>query len=250
MNFDLYTIMENSTIFDSLVKIDKNNKRFLIVIGENLKVKGTLTDGDIRRAFIRGYTVSDMISSIYNQNFLYLDFDDSFDKVFNIFKETSAEFLPILNNKGQLVNLITKKEFHAALIEDINFSFDYNFESLDELTVDQEIFNRPWGFYKTTFINPYSRAKIIKVYPNEELSLQEHKKREEHWVIIAGCGELVLGESIKSVKAGDYIFIPKGCKHKIKNTSDTNSLMISEVQLGEYFGEDDIIRYEDKYGRV
>ncbi|HHE05988.1 MAG TPA: cupin domain-containing protein, partial [Epsilonproteobacteria bacterium] len=77
----------------------------------------------------------------------------------------------------------------------------------------------------------------------------EHKRREEHWVIIKGKGKVVLGESLLDVYPGKYIYIPKGCKHQIINDGEEN-IIFSEVQLGEYFGEDDIIRYSDKYGRV
>ena len=58
-----------------------------------------------------------------------------------------------------------------------------------------------------------------------------------------------MGESIKNVSSGSFIYVPKGCKHKLINTSSEEFLMVAEVQLGDYFGEDDIIRYEDKYGR-
>lgn len=250
MYSQMFTASSNITILEALKKIDKNKKGFLIVIDHSQRVIGTLTDGDIRRAFIKGHSISDFIETIYKDSFIYVKINDDFNKVIEIFKNYSVNFLPILNNDGKLVNLITKKEFHTALIEDIEFNLEFNFSSLDELTIDHEIYNRPWGFYKTTFLNPYAQAKIIKVFPKGELSLQEHKKREEHWVIISGEGELTLGESIKKVYAGDYIYIPKGCKHRIKNTSINNSLMVSEVQLGEYFGEDDIVRYEDKYGRI
>lgn len=246
----MFTIYSDTTILEALKKIDQNKKGFLIVIDKSKKVKGTLTDGDIRRAFIKGFNISDSIEKIYKDSYIYVNVQDNFDTVIELFKKRNVDFLPILNNEKKLVNLITKKEFHAALIEDININIEYNFSNLNELVLDHEIYNRPWGFYKTTFLNPYARAKIIKVYPKGELSLQEHKLREEHWVIISGTGELTIGETVKEVSAGDYIYIPKGCKHRIKNLSSKESLMISEVQLGSYFGEDDIIRYEDKYGRV
>lgn len=249
MNFYAYIINENDIILSALKKIDNNNKGFLIVIDDSEVVKGTLTDGDIRRAFIKGYTVNSTITTVYNQDYVYIDKYEEFDEVINIFKSPKINFLPILDNSN-LVNIITKKQLHFALIEDIKFDLSFDFFSLDKLKSEHEVYNRPWGFYKTTFLNPYSRAKIINVYPREELSLQEHKKREEHWIVITGKGKLTLGESEKYVNPGDYVFIPKGCKHKVINISNKDSLMISEVQLGEYFGEDDIIRYEDKYGRV
>ncbi|WP_242972885.1 phosphomannose isomerase type II C-terminal cupin domain [Anaeromicrobium sediminis] len=135
-------------------------------------------------------------------------------------------------------------------MKDIKFDLNYNFLSIDDSILENEIYNRPWGFYKTTFSNPYSQSKIIKINPLGELSLQEHKHREEHWIVIYDIGDVILGESKKKVSTGSYIFIPKGCKHKISNPSETKSLMIAEVQLGEYFGENDIIRYQDIYGRV
>jgi mannose-1-phosphate guanylyltransferase / mannose-6-phosphate isomerase len=244
-----YTINFKSTIIDALKKIDENRKGFLIVVNEDRQVLGTLTDGDVRRALINGYTIDNQISDIFSKDFQYIKVNDTFDNLIEAFKNDRVNFLPILNSSMQLSNVITKKQLQYALIQDIDFDFGYDFSAFDQMTIEYEIYNRPWGFYKTAFLNGYAQAKIIKVYPQGELSLQEHKMREEHWVVIAGEGRMVIGESIKNVRAGDYIFIPKGCKHKITNTTDDCSLMISEVQLGDYFGEDDIIRYEDKYGR-
>jgi len=141
-----------------------------------------------------------------------------------------------------------KKQFHIFLLENIKFDLTYDFSKFDNHTLEHEIYNRPWGFYKSTILTSHAQGKVITVFPKSELSLQEHKKREEHWVIIKGHGTVVLGESLIDVYPGKYIYIPKGCKHQIINDSDEN-IVFSEVQLGEYFGEDDIIRYSDKYGR-
>ncbi|HZJ76405.1 MAG TPA: CBS domain-containing protein [Oscillospiraceae bacterium] len=251
MNLEKFTIIYKETIMNSLKKIELNKKGFLIIIDSNKKVLGTLTDGDIRRAFIRGCKINDKINNnVYNENFEYLCENDDFNKVIKLFRSAKIGFLPIIDRDGVLINIITKKNMHVLLMEDTEFDFTYNFLSLDDSILEHEIYDRPWGVYKTTFLNAHSQSKIIKVSPLGQLSLQEHKKREEHWVVIHGDGEVVLGESIKKVSAGDYIFIPKGCKHKLSNTSATKSLMVAEVQLGDYFGEDDIIRYEDIYGRT
>lgn len=146
--------------------------------------------------------------------------------------------------------MLTKVQLHTALLEGLEWDCRYDFSLLDGHTIDHEIYNRPWGYYKTVFLSDYSRAKIIQVNPGEELSLQEHKKREEHWVIVKGEGVMTIGESVRDVNEGSYIYIPKGCKHRVSNNSQSIPLMISEVQLGSYFGEDDVIRYEDKYGRL
>jgi mannose-1-phosphate guanylyltransferase/mannose-6-phosphate isomerase len=250
MNLIKFTIKENESIMSALKKIELNKKGFLIIIDINKKVLGTLTDGDLRRAFIKGADINDNISNIYSKNYKYLSIHDSFSKVVEIFKSKKIEFLPIVNENLLLTNIITKKNMHVLLMEDIEFEIEYDFLSLDDSMLEHEIYNRPWGFYKTTFLNLYSQSKIIKVKPLGELSLQEHKKREEHWVIIQGDGEVVLGESVIKASPGNHIFIPKGCKHKLINRSETRTLMVAEVQLGEYFGEDDIIRYQDVYGRI
>lgn len=250
MIFETYTIDKDKTILDALKRIENNNKGFLIVVDQNYLVLGTLTDGDIRRAFINGHNVTDDLNSIFSAEFLCLYESDTLETVISMFKSPKIDFLPIVNVKGILINIITKKQLHAALIGDMDPFMNTDFDKLEQLIIEHEIYNKPWGFYKTTFLNPYARAKIIRVNPNEELSLQEHKMREEHWVVVAGNGELTLGESQKELGPGDYVFIPKGCKHRVKNVDSKKTLMISEVQLGEYFGEDDIVRYTDKYGRA
>lgn len=250
MEIDKFTITENDKIITALEKIQINKKGFLIVVDNMNIVKGTLTDGDLRRAFISKNTIHSSIKEIYNRKEEYIYKDEGFDKVINLFKSERINFLPIVDKSKKLINIITKKNMHILLMEDKRFDLSYDFLSIDDNLLDHEIYNKPWGFYKTTFLNPYSQAKIIKINPKGELSLQEHKKREEHWIVICGKGILTLCDSIKKVKPGEYIYIPKGCRHRIINLSDKNSLMIAEIQLGSYFGEDDIIRYEDIYGRV
>lgn len=105
------------------------------------------------------------------------------------------------------------------------------------------------GFYKSTILTSHAPNKILIIAPEAHLSLQEHKKREEHWIFIKGKGKVILGELSIDVYLGKYIFIPKDCRHQIINNSKEN-IILSEVQLGEYFDEDDIIRYKDKYGRI
>jgi len=135
------------------------------------------------------------------------------------------------------------------LLENIKFDLTSNFSKFNNHTLEHAIFNRPWGFYKSTILTTHAQSKIITIFPKSELSLQEHKKREEHWIIIKGNGSAILGESLMDIYPGKYIYIPKGCKHQIINNSDDN-ILFCEVQLGDYFGEDDIIRYADKYGRI
>jgi mannose-1-phosphate guanylyltransferase/mannose-6-phosphate isomerase len=248
MNFREITIYNNDTIKVALQKIQDNKKRFLICLDENNVVLGLITDGDIRRGFLESLTITDPINEILNSDFEYLTIDSSFNEVCKKFKSDKIDFLPIVDKDMKLINVITKKQFHIMLLENINFDLTYDFSQFDNHTLEHEVYNRPWGYYKSTVLTSHAQSKIITIFPNSELSLQEHKKREEHWVVIKGKGKVVLGESDINVYPGKYIYIPKGCKHQMINNSDEN-IVFSEVQLGEYFGEEDIIRYSDKYGR-
>ena len=242
-----FILNSNSSIKDALIKIEINKKGFLFILNEDNKVIGTLTDGDIRRLLIDGYLTSDIIK--FQSLFKSLRADDSFNQICTLFKSERIQFLPILDNSNKLINFITKKQFHTLLLHDKPWDLKQNFINIDENEIDFQIYNRPWGFYKSNLLSDFVQAKIITVFPNEELSLQEHKRREEHWVIIKGRGKVILGESFIDIYPGKYIYIPKGCKHQIINDSNEN-IILSEVQLGDYFGEDDIIRHSDKYGRV
>ncbi len=241
-------INNNETIKNVLKKIQVNKKRFLICVDNCNRVTGVITDGDIRRAFLNDLTIKNTIENICSNNFEYLSLDSSFDRICEKFKSEKIDFLPIVDIDMKLVNVITKKHFHILLLENIDFNLTDDFSKYDDYILEHEIYNRPWGFYKSTILTSHAQGKVITVFPKSELSLQEHKKREEHWVIIKGKGKVVLGESLIDVYPGKYIYIPKGCKHQIINDGNEN-IIFSEVQLGEYFGEDDIIRYSDKYGR-
>jgi mannose-6-phosphate isomerase len=106
---------------------------------------------------------------------------------------------------------------------------------------------KPWGYYKDIFRTDNVVFKIIVVEPDEELSYQSHNKRVEFWFISEGTGLLTIEGIETEVNTGDNITIEKKLKHKIKNTGIDN-LCIYEMQCG-ICDENDIVRYEDKYGR-
>jgi mannose-6-phosphate isomerase len=106
---------------------------------------------------------------------------------------------------------------------------------------------KPWGYYKDIFRTDNVVFKIIVVEPDEELSYQSHNKRAEFWFISDGTGLLTIEGIETEVNTGDNITIEKKLKHKIKNTGIDN-LCIYEMQCG-ICDENDIVRYEDKYGR-
>lgn len=112
-----------------------------------------------------------------------------------------------------------------------------------------EMDHRPWGFYEVLSDKPDHKVKRITVYPAKRLSLQRHQKRSEHWHIINGNAVVTLDTEEVRLKEGDSIDIPLGVAHRIANEGNENVVFI-EVQRGEYFGEDDIERLEDDFGRV
>ena len=107
---------------------------------------------------------------------------------------------------------------------------------------------RPWGSFTIIKENKSFKIKKIEIQPGMRLSYQFHKKRSETWVIIEGEGEIWLDDKIISYKKGDTIIIPRTMKHRISNQGKTKTVLI-EIQTGEYFGEDDIVRIEDDFNR-
>ena len=109
---------------------------------------------------------------------------------------------------------------------------------------------RPWGNYTVLSDNaPDHKVKCIVVHPGKRLSYQKHAKRAEHWFIVAGVAQVTLDGTKIAVPAGQAIDIPLGSAHRVGNEGDVDVVLI-EVQHGTYFGEDDIERLEDDYGRV
>lgn len=109
--------------------------------------------------------------------------------------------------------------------------------------------HRPWGTYTVLESGRQFKIKRIEVKPGGSLSLQMHHHRSEHWIVVSGMARVVNGEQVILVKTNESTFIPAGNKHRLENPGILDLVMI-EVQSGEYLGEDDIVRFEDVYGRV
>ncbi|MBV8802993.1 MAG: cupin domain-containing protein, partial [Gammaproteobacteria bacterium] len=108
---------------------------------------------------------------------------------------------------------------------------------------------RPWGYYETVDKSDFFQVKRITVKPGASLSLQMHRHRSEHWVVVNGIAEVTKDDEVFSIRANESTYIPQGVKHRLSNRGTTN-LELIEVQSGTYLGEDDIVRFEDIYGRV
>jgi mannose-6-phosphate isomerase len=109
--------------------------------------------------------------------------------------------------------------------------------------------HRPWGCYEVLVDEPDHKVKRIVVYPEKRLSLQRHRRRSEHWFILQGSALVTLGDREVRLRDGDSIDIPRGSAHRIFNAG-SGMLTFIEIQTGEYFGEDDIERIEDDFGRI
>ena len=108
--------------------------------------------------------------------------------------------------------------------------------------------NRPWGSYTILHKETNYLVKRIEVLPDESLSLQSHNHRSEHWTVVSGVAQVQIEETLQTLQTNQSIKIPKGAKHRLTNICES-TLVIIEVQLGDKLNEDDITRYEDKYGR-
>ena len=109
--------------------------------------------------------------------------------------------------------------------------------------------HRPWGTYTVLQEHPGFKIKRIEVNPGGRLSLQMHHHRSEHWIVVSGMAKVVNGDAELFVRTNESTYIPAGFKHRLENPGMLNLVMI-EVQSGSYLGEDDIVRFEDNYGRV
>jgi mannose-1-phosphate guanylyltransferase/mannose-6-phosphate isomerase len=109
---------------------------------------------------------------------------------------------------------------------------------------------RPWGKFEILRDTDDFKSKVIQVNPGQQISYQSHSKRAEHWVIVKGHPEVTLNDMVHQLKPGESIYIPLGAKHRIRNPHGFDIVEFVEVQVGSYFGEDDIVRYQDDYKRV
>jgi mannose-6-phosphate isomerase len=115
--------------------------------------------------------------------------------------------------------------------------------------VEQETDQRPWGSYTVLDDSATHKVKRIHVLPGKRLSYQRHARRSEHWFVVVGNALVTLDGVQHEVGPGQAIDIPLGTAHRVENATGSELVFI-EVQQGDYFGEDDIVRLEDDYGRA
>ena len=142
----------------------------------------------------------------------------------------------------------------ALLVANKNFSQEIknivsilNKNKIKEGKMHKKI-HRPWGFYVSIEERNSWQIKKISVNPAASLSLQMHKRRSEHWVVVEGTAKVQVNDEINILSKNESVYIPIESKHRLSNPGITPLILI-EVQTGDYLGEDDIIRFDDIYGR-
>lgn len=109
---------------------------------------------------------------------------------------------------------------------------------------------RPWGSFTVLDDQPTFKVKRIEVLPGKRLSYQQHSKRSEHWFVVSGTAKVTLNGTDLIVGSGTAVDIPVETAHRVENPSSEELLVFIETQTGTYFGEDDIVRLEDDFGRT
>lgn len=177
----------------------------------------------------------------------------------NIFVKDTTNSLIISENKIVsaigLENIVIIESNEGLLVSSIEKLHQLKFvkELIEKIDPDKNIIGlsnfRPWGNYVSIFKGTNFQLKLINVNPKSKLSVQSHKKRSEHWIVIKGKASVEIDGKEQSLNENDHCFIPRKSIHSLENKYE-ESLQILELQYGEYLGEDDIIRYSDIYGRV
>jgi len=151
-------------------------------------------------------------------------------------------------------NLVIIETADAVLVADRYMSQDVKkiVNQLESQKREERILHRkvsrPWGWYDTIDVGERFKVKRIQVNPGASLSLQKHTKRAEHWVVVTGTAEVTCGDKVITLHENESTYIPLGETHRLANIGSM-PLEIIEVQSGAYLGEDDIIRFDDSYGR-
>ena len=168
----------------------------------------------------------------------------------NVFVHTTGRTIAGIG----LEDLIIVDDDNATLIvrkgetEQVKAVID-QLKSRDKTVATEHSFEyRPWGMFENLLDSAACKVKRLTVDPGQHLSLQYHHKRSEHWVVVAGTATVQLGDDRHLLEAGHSIDIPLGAHHALGNDTD-NPVVVIEVQMGSYFGEDDIVRVSDPYER-
>ena len=180
-------------------------------------LKGKIFTKEVKNSYIRGD--KKLIVGLGLNELLIVDTDDA---VFVANKNS-------IKSMRFLVKELANKDFH-------------------EYKSNKKV-HRPWGYYKSISKSKNWQVKQIEINPKASLSLQLHHQRAEHWIVVNGIAKVEIDGKITHLKKNESIYVPLGSKHRLSNPGDSELTLI-EVQSGKYLGEDDIVRFDDIYGRI
>ena len=202
-------------------------------IGSFYALHEFLLDGFPDKNVIKGDVIT------YDTTNCYIESDKSLVTVVGL------ENMVIVNTRDALLVC------HKDKTQDVKKIVDILKEQKREERIIHSTAFRPWGWYCNIEGNDHSGFKVkrIAVYPGKKLSLQSHDNRSEHWVIVKGTAKVQVGHDFLTLSVNQHVYIPKKTLHRMENIGE-DLLEFVETQIGSYLGEDDIIRYEDDFGRV
>ncbi len=190
-------------------------------------------------------------------NFLPKDSDNNVVEGDVILKETSNCLIRADNRlvvANGLENIVVVETPDTVFVSDLEKSKDVKKivtelkeEGREEYKAHTKVY-RPWGTYTILEERDNNKIKRIVVYPGAKLSLQSHKSRNEHWIVVHGTAKIVNGDRTIMLEENQSTYVPKGTKHRLENPGKA-PLHIIEIQMGDYLGEDDIERFDDDFGR-
>ncbi|KKR21934.1 MAG: Mannose-1-phosphate guanylyltransferase/mannose-6-phosphate isomerase [Candidatus Moranbacteria bacterium GW2011_GWA2_39_41] len=182
---------------------------------------------------------------IHQKNHVFIDSKNIFahSATNKLIATSDVEDLIIIENDDCI--LVQKKGKSESVKKIVEYLKANNYKEVDHKIMGY----RPWGKYRVLVDDANHKVKKLTVYPGATLSLQSHKRRSEHWVVVKGTALVINGEQELTLQENESTYIPATRKHRLSNLGKTN-LEIIEVQTGDYFEEDDIIRYDDIYNRL
>jgi len=242
-------IADGATLFDALGQVHRNHGGSLIAVDDAGRPVGVIDEALLREGLLRARSMDAPVSALDLSAGEAVRLDTPFDEVVTTVLGGRRALIPILDGRDRVVNAFTREQLHQLLVEDLPWDPRRDFTALRADAQPPDAVFRPWGFYRSLLTTEFSQTKIISLAPGQEISRQLHFHREEYWTVIRGQGSFRLDDERFLVEKGFTVRIPKEAVHWIRNTQPEGALILMEVQLGDYFGEDDIVRLSDKYHR-
>jgi mannose-1-phosphate guanylyltransferase/mannose-6-phosphate isomerase len=242
-------VSSGETLHDALERLHTRPEKAVIVVDAVGRLEGVLDEAGLRGALLATGRLDARLSNLELPRDCAIHVDTPFDEVVGNTLATGAALVPVLDDRERVINAFTREQLHQWLAEDLPWDprSDFTARGAGERP---DAVTRPWGFYRSLLTTAFTQAKILSVAPGQELSLQKHFHREEYWTVVRGEGSFRLDDDRYTVRRGFTIHIPREAVHWIRNTHASEALILVEVQVGDYFGEDDIVRLSDKYHRA